>query len=216
MMRVLKKSLLLLFLLNLFFIPLKAKAIETIYFSDDSLNKSKCDLKMNERKLWIDHVLWTRNYIIADIDSLEDKEAVLERLLKNQDDIGNSIKPYYGEEAGNKLSSLLREHIKLAGQVLDASKSGNKNDFEKYNKLWYQNVDEIADFLSSANPKYSNKILKSILHKHLDLILEAVNARLNKDWKADIDAYDRGEDHMINFADVLTDGIIKQFPEKFK
>ena len=62
----------------------------------------------------------------------------------------------------------------------------------------------------------SNKILKSMLHKHLDLILEAVNARLNKDWKADIDAYDRGEDHMINFADVLTDGIIKQFPEKFK
>lgn len=171
---------------------------------------------MNERKLWIDHVLWTRNYIIADIDSLEDREPVLERLLKNQDDIGNSIKPYYGEEAGNKLSSLLREHIKLAGQVLDASKSGNKNDFEKYNKLWYQNVDEIADFLSSANPKYSNKILKSMLHKHLDLILEAVNARLNKDWKSDIDAYDRGEDHMINFADVLTDGIIKQFPEKFK
>ncbi|MDU2096496.1 MAG: hypothetical protein E7E73_07415, partial [Negativicoccus succinicivorans] len=88
--------------------------------------------------------------------------------------------------------------------------------FEKYNKLWYQTVDEIADFLSSANPKYSNKILKSMLHKHLDLILEAVNARLNKDWKSDIDAYDRGEDHMINFADVLTDGIIKQFPEKFK
>lgn len=171
---------------------------------------------MNERKLWINHVLWTRNYIISDMNSLEDKAQVLERLLKNQDDIGNSIKPYYGEEAGNKLSSLLREHIKLAGQVLDAAQSGNKNDFEKNNKLWYQNSDQIADFLSSANPNYSNKTLKSMLHKHLDLILEAVNARLKKDWKADIDAYDRGEDHMIMFADILSDGIIKQFPKKFK
>lgn len=171
---------------------------------------------MNERKLWINHVLWTRNYIISDMNSLEDKAQVLERLLKNQDDIGNSIKPYYGEEAGNKLSSLLREHIKLAGQVLDAAQSGNKNDFEKNNKLWYQNAEQIADFLSSANPNYSNKTLKIMLHKHLDLILEAVNARLKKDWKADIDAYDRGDDHMIMFADILSDGIIKQFPKKFK
>lgn len=215
-MKVLKKSLLLLFLLNLLFIPLKVKATENLSFSDDSFNKSKCDLRMNERKLWIDHVLWTRNFIVADMDSLEDKSNVLERLLKNQDDIGNSVKPYYGEEAGDKLSSLLRDHIKLAGQVLDAAKSDNKNDFEKYNKLWYENADLIADFLSSANPNYSNEILKDMLHKHLDLILEATTARIKKDWNADIDAYDRGEEHMINFADILIDGIIKQFPEKFK
>lgn len=216
MMKVLKKSLLLLFLLNLFFIPLKAKAIETNSLADDSQTKSKCDLKMSERKLWIDHVLWTRNYIIADMNSLEDKANVLERLLKNQDDIGNSLKPYYGEEAANKLSALLREHIKIAGQVLDAAESGNKDDFEKYNKLWHQNADQISDFLSSANPNYSKKLLKSMLYEHLDLITEAVNARLKKDWKADIDAFDRGEDHMIKFADILADGIIKQFPEKFK
>lgn len=215
-MKVLKKSLLLLFLLNLLFIPLKVKATENLSFSDDSFNKSKCDLRMNERKLWIDNVLWTRNFIVADMDSLEDKSNVLERLLKNQDDIGNSVKPYYGEEAGDKLSSLLRDHIKLAGQVLDAAKSDNKNDFEKYNKLWYENADLIADFLSSANPNYSNEILKDMLHKHLDLILEATTARIKKDWNADIDAYDRGEEHMINFADILIDGIIKQFPEKFK
>lgn len=215
-MKVLKKSLLLLFLLNLLFIPLKVKATENLSFSDDSFNKSKCDLRMNERKLWIDHVLWTRNFIVADMDSLEDKSNVLERLLKNQDDIGNSVKPYYGEEAGDKLSSLLRDHIKLAGQVLDATKSDNKNDFGKYNKLWYENADLIADFLSSANPNYSNEILKDMLHKHLDLILEATTARIKKDWNADIDAYDRGEEHMINFADILIDGIIKQFPEKFK
>jgi len=174
------------------------------------------DLQMAERRLWMDHVAWTRSFLISDLASLEDRDDVLERLLKNQDDIGNSIKPYYGEEAGNQLALLLREHITTAGQVVGAAKSGSKEDFEKYNKLWYENADKIADFLSSANPNYSNKTLKDMLHKHLQLLTDAVVARLNKDWKADIKAYDEGEDHIIMLADTLSNGIIKQFPEKFK
>ena len=92
---------------------------------------------MSERKLWIDHVTWTRSFIVSDLASLEDKSDVLERLLKNQEDIGNSIKPYYGEEAGSKLSTLLEEHIEITGQVTDAAKNNNKDNLEKYNKLWY-------------------------------------------------------------------------------
>ena len=149
---------------------------------------------------------------MSDLASLEDTPLALERLLKNQDDIGNSIKPYYGEEAGNKLAALLREHINLAGKVVGSAKSNNKSDLEKYNKLWYKNADEIADFLSSLNPNYSKKDLRDMLHKHLQFVTDQAVARLNKDWKADIEAYDKGEDHMIMFADMLTDGIMKQFP----
>lgn len=192
-------------------LPLKAYAIDT----DLPLNNSTVNLKMDERKLWIDHVLWTRDFIISDLASLPDKDPVLTRLLKNQDDIGASIKPYYGEEAGTKLSKLLREHIVIAGQVVDAAKSNNKSDLDKYNKLWYKNADEIAEFLSSANPNWSNSELKNMLYKHLEFVTNQAVARLNKNWKADIDAYDKGEEHMIMFADVLSDGIVKQFPEKF-
>lgn len=203
-----------LFLLTL--IPSKIHATEITSINNPSCNKSQCELKMAERKLWIDHVLWTRDFIVSDIASLEDKNDVLERLLKNQDDIGNSIKPYYGEEAGNKLAALLREHIELAGQVVDAAKNNNKSDLEKYNKLWYENADKIADFLSSANPNYSNKNLKDMLYKHLEFVTAQAVSRLNKDWKGDITAFDKGEEHMIMFADVISDGIIKQFPKKFK
>lgn len=205
------KNLLFLGLLIVISIPLTAQAKEQL-----SSSKASCELMMAEQKLWIDHVLWTRNFIISDLASLEDKEMVLDRLLQNQDDIGDSIKSYYGEEAGNQLSKLLREHIVLAGQVVDAAKSGNKTDLEKYNKLWYQNADQIADFLSNANPNYSNKTLKDMLYTHLQLITEAVTARLNKDWQADIIAYDKGEDHMVKFAKILVEGIITQFPEQFK
>lgn len=216
MKKIIKNSLLLLFLFNLVFVPIKAMTIENTSYKDESYSKAACDLKMAERKLWIDHVLWTRSFIVSDLASLEDKEPVLERLLKNQDDIGNSIKPYYRKEAGDKLAALLRDHIKLAGQVVDASKSGKKRDLEKYNKLWYENSDEIANFLSSVNPKYSNKVLKDMLYRHLQLVTEQAVNRLNKDWKKDIEAFDEGEDHMIKFADIITEGIIRQFPQKFK
>ena len=215
MKKILRNSLLLLFLLSLILTPAKAEAFGN-KIKEVPYNKATCQLRMAERKLWIDHVLWTRSFIVSDLSELEDKGQVLERLLKNQDDIGNSIKPYYGEEAGNKLSTLLREHIELAGKVTDAAKSGDKDNLDKYNKLWYKNADEISDFLSAANPNYSNKELKDMLHKHLQFVTDQVVARLNKDWNADINSFDKGEDHMIMFADMLIDGIVKQFPEKFK
>lgn len=205
-------SILLLFMLfTTSIIPIKA------YSADNQLplSTSMVNLKLDQRKLWIDHVLWTRNFLVSDLASLPDKSVVLQRLLKNQNDIGSSIKPYYGEEAGNTLSKLLREHISIAGQVVNAAKSDNKADLDKYNKLWYKNVDEIADFLSSANPNWSNSELKNMLHKHLDLVTNQAIERINKNWSADIEAYNKGEDHMIAFADMLSEGIIKQFPEKF-
>jgi len=204
-------SLLILMFFTTLMMPLKASGIDNDIPSTDSI----VNLKMNERKLWIDHVLWTRNFIISDLASLPDKDVVLQRLLKNQDDIGSSIKPYYGEEAGNKLSKLLREHISIAGQVVDAAESNNKADLDKYNKSWYKNADEIAEFLSKANPNWSNSELKDMLHKHLEFVTNQSVARLNKNWKVDIEAYDKGEDHMIMFADMLSEGIIKQFPKKF-
>jgi len=54
-----------------------------------------------------------------------------------------------------------------------------------------------------------------MLHKHLDLLNAQVVARINKDWKADVENYDKGENHMIKFADMISNGIVKQFPEKF-
>ncbi len=173
-------------------------------------------LKTSLQKLWIDHTIWTRSYIVSAISGLEDQEKVLAKLLKNQDDIGNAIKPYYGDAAGNRLAELLREHILIGGKVVDAAKSGNQDNLNKYNTEWYKNADDIALFLSKANPNWSNAELKDMLHMHLKLVTDQVVTRLNKDWDAEILAYDEGEDHMIEFADILTKGIIKQFPNKFQ
>jgi hypothetical protein len=180
------------------------------------LSKSSVELNMDMRKLWEDHITYTRNYIISALADLEDINKVAERLLKNQDDIGDAIKPIYGDEAGKKLAALLRDHILIATEVVKAAKMGNNEDLSAANKKWYANADDIAAFLSSANPNWSKTVFEDMLHKHLEYTAQEVVSRLKKDWAADIEAYDKGHAHMLMFADMLTDGIVKQFPSKFR
>lgn len=174
-----------------------------------------CDTKMAMRKLWEDHIVWTRNYIISAIADLQDLDAVTNRLLRNQDDIGNAIKPYYGSDAGNKLTKLLRDHILLAAKVVKAAKVNDKNALDAAQKEWSKNAEDIATFLSSANPNWNKIDLLQALQMHLDLTTQEASARLHKDWQADIKAYDTNHDHMLMLSDMLVDGIAKQFPEKF-
>jgi hypothetical protein len=180
------------------------------------LTKSAVDLRMDMRKLWEDHITWTRNYIISALANLEDTGKVAERLLKNQDDIGDAIKPIYGNDAGKQLASLLRDHILIAAEVVKAAQTANSEALTAANKKWYANADDIAVFLSGANPNWSKQALTDMLYKHLELTTGEVVSRLKKDWSADIDYYDRGHMHMLMFADALTEGIVKQFPEKFR
>jgi len=179
------------------------------------LTKSSVELKMAMRKLWEDHITYTRNYIISALAGLEDTGKVAERLLKNQDDIGDAIKPIYGDDAGKKLAALLRDHILVATEVVKAAQMGNNEELPKANKKWYANADDIAAFLSSANPNWPKKGLQDMLYKHLEYTTQEVASRLKKDWASDIEAYDKGHVHMLMFADALTDGIVKQFPGKF-
>ncbi|MCZ0872866.1 glycosyltransferase [Peribacillus sp. AS_2] len=184
---------------------------------EQRISQSEVNFENEFRRLWIDHVLWTSNYITsATTAGAEDQTQVLARLLKNQEDIGNAVKPVYGEKAGNKLTELLKEHIVIAGKIVDAAKSGNDALVKQLNKEWYRNADEIAAFLSGANPYLKNEDLKNLLYIHLKFVTNDLTASLAKDWNARIVAIDEGVTHIILMADTITAGVIKQFPDKFK
>jgi len=187
----------------------------TMGIGASTLSQSAVSLRMTMRQLWEDHIVYTRNYIISGLAGLEDAGKIAERLLRNQDDIGNAIKPFYGEAAGKKLSALLRDHILIAADIVSAAKAGNSDAVSKGEKKWHENADEIATFLSGANPNWPKEVLTDMLYTHLDFTTAEVVSRLKKDWVADIEAYDKGHDHMMMFSDALTDGIAKQFPKKF-
>jgi hypothetical protein len=180
-------------------------------------SKSAIDLRMTMRKLWEDHITYTSFYITSALAGSDDAGKVAERLLKNQEDLGNAIKPVYGEAAGNKLTALLKEHILIAVDLVKAAKEGNKEATEAADKKWYKNGEDIAEFLSGANPKnWPKKALADMMSAHLAVTKDAVVAKLNKDHAAAITAYDKGHDHILMMADALSDGIVKQFPEKFR
>jgi hypothetical protein len=169
------------------------------------------------RKLWEDHVTWTRLYIVSAAAGLPDAQPTAERLLRNQVDIGDAIKPFYGAMAGERLTALLRPHILIAAEVVKAAKAGDSAGVGAASARWYANADEIADFLSAANPaNWPKATLRAEMHHHLDLTLQEAQARLKGDWAADITAYDTVHEHILGMADVLSSGIVRQFPRKFR
>jgi len=174
------------------------------------------ELRTNMRKLWEDHVTWTRNVICCLTDGLPGADQAVTRLLKNQDDIGNAVKPLYGEAAGNKLTALLHDHIVIAADVVKAAKAGDNATLDASNKKWFANADEISTFLSKANPNWKEDDMKKMMHEHLKLTTDEAVARIKKDYDADIAAYDKVHNEILEMSDMLTDGIVKQFPDKFK
>ena len=167
-------------------------------------------------KLWEDHVTWTRLAIVSFAAGLPDLSNAETRLLQNQVDIGNAIKPFYGTAAGNKLTSLLRTHILEAVAVLQAAKAGDQTQLAAAQKAWYENADQIAAFLAKANPRFWPLAdMKKMMHRHLALTTKEAVARLTGDFTTDVIAYDQVHNEILRMSNMLANGIIGQFPQRF-
>jgi hypothetical protein len=173
------------------------------------------ELKQDMRKLWTDHVVWTRDYIIAATADAPDAQAAAARLMKNQEEIGKAVAKFYGASAGQQLTTLLKEHISTAVDVVKAAKSGDKAALQQANSKWEQNAVAIADFLSKANPNWPRDTLVDMMKQHLSTTTNEVVARLNKNWDDDVRAFDAVYDHILHMSDALAEGIVTQFPDKF-
>jgi hypothetical protein len=169
------------------------------------------------RRLWEDHVTWTRLAIISLTTDAPDTAATVSRLLENQTDIGDAIKPFYGAAAGEELTRLLRDHILIAADLIAAARAGDDAAVTEAQSRWTANADEIAAFLAGANPRsWDVDELKEMLHEHLRLTANEALARIQGDWAADVAAYDEIHLQALGMADMLSAGIVEQFPGSFR
>jgi len=173
------------------------------------------ELRTAMRKLWADHVLWTRQYIVSSVLNDPSAQAASVRLLRNQDDIGNAIVPYYGAAAGAKLTDLLRQHILIAVDLVSAAKAGDAAKQADADRRWHQNAADIATFLSSANPNWPRQTLLDMLNQHLTLTTQEAVNRLQQKWNDDVTNFDAIFSQAMMMADALSSGIVKQFPARF-
>jgi hypothetical protein len=181
------------------------------------VNQKQLAFRNDMRKLWEDHVTWTRLAIISLTTDSPDTDATVGRLLQNQVDIGDAIKPFYGDAAGEQLSGLLRDHILIAADLIAAAKAGDASAVADAQERWAANAEDIAGFLAGANPRsWPLDDMKAMLHDHLTLTTEEALARLHGDWEADIAAYDKIHVQALGMADMLSTGIVKQFPARFR
>jgi len=168
------------------------------------------------RKLWEDHVTWTRLAIVTFADGSAGFNATAGRLLQNQTDIGDAIKPFYGGAAGDHLSALLHDHITIAVELLQAAKAGNTAAFDDAKTRWYANANDIADFLASANPRFwPQATMREAMKTHLDQTLAEAADELGGNYDASVTDYEAIHLHILDMADLLSGGIIGQFPRKF-
>ena len=173
------------------------------------------ELRQDMRKLWSDHVFWTRDFIIAAVEKQPDETAATSRLMKNQEDIGDAVGTYYGKTAGNKLTGLLKEHILAAADLVKAAAAHDEDKFKQADQKAASNAEEIALFLSKANPNWSQGALSDMMRMHLITTKNEAAARVDKNWEADVKAFDEVYDHILKMSDFLADGIVRQFPERF-
>jgi hypothetical protein len=181
-----------------------------------SVTAKELKLRNDMRKLWEDHVTWTRLAVISLTSGTADTNATVARLLRNQTDIGNAVKPFYGRAAGAELTRLLKEHITIAAALITAAKAGDKPAQAAAQTRWETNADQIARFLSRANPHWKLGPMRSMLRDHLRLTIREVVARLQRNWTADVEAYDEIHRQALHMADMLSTGIVGQFPKRFR
>ncbi len=197
--------------------PHQAAAPVLVAHSSAVMPRKEVALRQGMRQLWEDHITWTRLAIISLTTDSPDTEATVARLLKNQTDIGNAVKPFYGKAAGDELTRQLRQHIVIAADLVAAAKAGDETKLSDAQARWHENADDIAGVLASVNPRHWKLAkMKSELRMHLKLTTEEAVARLQGNWNADVTAYDKIHRHALHFSDLLSAGLVKQFPKRFR
>jgi len=163
------------------------------------------------RKLWEEHVMWTRSFIISTASSLGDLQAVTKRLLRNPEDFASELQKFYGPDKSKKFEALFTEHLQIAAKLVNAVKAKDAKSVEEYRKKWYQNADEMALFLSSINPHWGKQEWQTMLYDHLKMTENEVKYRFSMQYASDIAEYDEIENQALKMADYMADGIRKQF-----
>jgi hypothetical protein len=180
------------------------------------LNAKQASFQDQMRKLWEDHVTWTRLAIVTFADGSPAFDATAARLMKNQKDIGDAIRPFYGKAAGKQLTALLQDHIGIAVNLLVAAKAGDQQAFDTANAAWYANADDIAGFLASADKKHwPRATMRAAMRAHLDQTLAEASHELGGDYAASVADYEEIHHHILQMADVLSTGIMRAFPKRF-
>jgi hypothetical protein len=167
------------------------------------------------RRLWEDHITWTRVVIMGILDDLPGTNTYIDRLIQNYEDMEDALVPYYGDDA-EVLGDLIQDHLVIAAELLTAAHDGDIPGFNDALARWYDNANQIAVQMNEMNPQFWPLAeTQEMWIAHLDATLEEATTHLNGDFAGEVAAYDQVHSLALEMADFISAGIIRQFPQKF-
>ncbi len=201
--------------LNRLYIGQVINVPQSVYNQQNQISKAEADLKDSLRTLWEQHVFWTRLVILSIVFNLPDADVVTNRLLRNPTDFENALTPLYGAGNSSRFANLLKTHLVIAAQLVKAAKAGDTKAANDAETRWYANANEIASFLASINPYWSESTWKSLLYDHLAMTKAEAVDMLTKKYGDGVTAFDRIERQSLVMANTMVNGIVRQFPQKY-
>ena len=179
------------------------------------ISKAESDFMAMNRLLWMEHVNWTRMTITSIVFGLPDLPFVQERLLQNATDLGNCIRPFYGDQIADRYATLIKEHLVIAAELVTAAVKGDAATAEAKEKEWYRNADDIVLFLSRINPCINKEELRKMFYTHLSLTKDEAVAMIQKKYQKDIEIFDEIVAEALAMSDMIASAIVMQFYYRF-
>lgn len=179
------------------------------------MTPAQVELSNTLRRLWMEHVLWTRAFIESTFADSGDLEQVTERLLRNPADFAAALTPIYGETDAGRFEEFFRDHLLIAAALVNAAKAGDMGAYNEQRVKWYENANDIANFLAEINPNWDEIDWQTMMYDHLYMTeVEAMQIAGNE-YGASINQFDQIQQQALHMADDMTRGIIAQFPAMF-
>ncbi len=163
------------------------------------------------RRLWVEHVMWTRFFLISTAANLADLDFVTKRLLENPTDFAYALSLFYSNQQAMEFEKLFTEHLAIAAQLVNAAKAGDTKTVDEQRQKWYENADEIANFLGEINPNWNREAWRSMLYDHLKMTEAEAVQILTGQYAESIEEFDAIQEEALKMADMMACGMIKQF-----
>ena len=174
------------------------------------------EMKQTLRDLWVGHIFWVRHVVsnIATNDP-EERNAAEQEVETNTKQIANTMTPFYGEAASEKLYRLLDGNIGAVEEYSEATVAESKRQQDAALAHLADSADEIADFLSHLNPYLQKDIVRALIATHGAHHVLQINQYKTKDYAPLGATWPMMRQHVYVIADTLTTALAKQFPNKF-
>ncbi len=196
-------------------VPIRGFFQSSTRTADHNISQTEANFMAMNRLLWMEHVNWTRMTIISIVFNLPDLPFVQKRLLQNATDLGNSIRPFYGNQIADHYAELINEHLTIAAELVTAAVKGDAKTAEAKEKEWYRNGDDIVLFLTKINPYLSKEAIQKMFYLHLALTKEEAVTMIKKDYQASIAVFDKIVAEALAMSDLIASAIVMQFSQLF-